>query len=76
MEIKFNNKIFNGKYQALIFLILDINDWCGKPLTFVIGNNNTFKNFHINATNWNKKSSKYEVGKWLFQQSKRKIYGN
>jgi len=61
MKLLLNNKKFNGKYQFIYFCILDINDWLGMPITFVIGEGNTFINFSINKSNWNKKSTKYKL---------------
>lgn len=65
IEIEFNNTTFDGRYQWFFFFILDLNDFLGKPILWVIGNYNTFKNFKINSARWSKKSSRYAFYEFL-----------
>lgn len=68
IEIKFDNNVFDGKWQWFYFFILDLNDWFGCPFLFTIGDNNIFQNFKFDVKNWDKKSTKYALVRILWEQ--------
>ena len=63
MEIKIRNRVLDGKWQWLIFLILDINDFLGHPFTFVLDGNLVIKNFKFNGNKLPEGSTKREFAK-------------
>ena len=67
MEIKLENKTIDGKYQRLIFAIFDINDFLGRPICFIIGDNNTIRNFTFDVRGWDRSSTKYEFAKIIME---------
>lgn len=65
MNIILENKTIDGKYQGLIFLLMDINDLLGKPFTLVIGSGNVFIDFDFNIYGWSEDSTKGQFAKWF-----------
>lgn len=68
MNITLSNRTFNGKHKWFYFAILDLNDLIGRPFTFILGDNNTFKDWHVNFKGIKKESGKYEFFMWLKEQ--------
>jgi len=62
-EIRIDNRTIDGKYQPLIFATLDILDFIGKPICFVLGDGLVIKNFNFDVRGWNRNSTKYLFAK-------------
>jgi len=67
MEIKIENRTIDGKYQHLIFGVLDILDILGKPICFVLGDNLVVQGFNFDVRNWDRKSTKYLFAKIVME---------
>lgn len=64
IKVELKNRIFDGRWQWLYFLILDVNDFL-HIFDFEIMEGNTFQNFKVDMTGWDKNSSKYAICKWI-----------
>lgn len=66
IKITFRNRTFNAKYwQWFYFLILDINDFLGRPFLFDIISGNTFKNFTFDLSKLREGSGKKELALFI-----------
>jgi len=74
MKIRLNNKTFDGKWLWLYELILDVNDFFGCPILFVVQGHNKFQNFHVNLLKWDRKSTKYQFALRMLKISNTPLY--
>jgi len=67
MDIVLNNKTLDGKYQKLLFAFFDLMDKFNNPITIVLGENNTIKNFKLDPMNYKIGSNKFEFSRIVWE---------